>query len=82
LFVGPLIMTPLRFGDTSRVSLNENSGGTVMDVLLVSSGAGVGGGDFSAKEAKMITNCLNVSSPSQQVNFQSHSYLVHYHALW
>jgi len=31
--------------DTSRVSLNENSCGTVVEVLLVSSGDGVGGGD-------------------------------------
>ena len=46
--MGPLIITPLRFGDTSRVSLNENSCSAAgVEVLLVSSGAGsgVGGGE-------------------------------------
>jgi hypothetical protein len=40
-------MTPLRFGDTSRVSLNENPcDAAEVEVLLVSSGvgSGVGGG--------------------------------------
>ena len=49
LFVGPLIITPLRFGDTSRVSLNENPCDAVVEVLSVSSGGDsdvdVGGGD-------------------------------------
>jgi hypothetical protein len=50
LFVGHVITTPFRFGDTSRVSLNENSRGAVGEMLLASSGANVGGGDAGLHE--------------------------------